>query len=47
MYNTNDGKLMMSTIGQNTNYSYLHFNFDTEITRLDIDLAIYEDSQLD
>ena len=47
MYNTNDGQLMMSTVGQNTNFSYLHFNFDTEITRLDIDLAIYEDSQLD
>ena len=47
MYNANDNKLMISSIGNGTNYGYILFNFEKEITRMDIDLGICEDSSTD
>lgn len=44
MYNSNDDITMMSCIDGGVNTSYILFDFETDITRMDIELAIYSDS---
>ena len=45
IYNANDDVITVSTIGTGINTTSLYFEFENPITRLDMELAICEDSQ--